>query len=177
MKQDHRVIEKVLGAIEDAAERVRRGEEVPVQLLGEALEFSQVFVDRCHHGKEEVCLFPCLERKGVPNEGGPIGVMLREHQIGREMAGAIGAALKEDLGKPEARARVAALCTDYVEHLRQHIFKEENVLFGMGDSLMGRDDHESSVECYERTEEERVGFEKHEEMERLAEKLGSARGA
>ena len=63
LKADHRIIEKVLGALEGAARVMESGGEVPTKLLEDALEFSQTFVDRCHHGKEEACLFPCLEKK------------------------------------------------------------------------------------------------------------------
>ena len=46
--------------------------------LDQLFEFFGVFVDRCHHGKEEALLFPALEAVGIGNNGGPIGVMLRE---------------------------------------------------------------------------------------------------
>ena len=47
------------------------------------MDFLSIFVDKCHHGKEEEFLFPALEAKGVKREGGPIGVMLHEHEQGR----------------------------------------------------------------------------------------------
>ncbi len=174
LREDHRLIEKMLDALEGAARGMASGGEIPTKLLEDALEFSQTFVDRCHHGKEEVCLFPCLEKKGIPNEGGPIGVMLREHQLGREMATRVRVTMQGDVTKPEVRAELAQLCRDYVDHLRNHIFKEENILFNMGDDVMDRVDHESSVRCYERTEEERVGESTHRAMVSLAQKLGSA---
>lgn len=174
LRADHRVIERVLDAIERAAEGMASGAEVPTALLEDALEFSQTFVDRCHHGKEEACLFPCLERKGVPREGGPIGMMLHEHQLGREMATGLKGLLQNDSTAPEVRAELARRCLEYVHHLRNHIVKEENVLFALGDGVMDRSDHTLSVDCYERTEEERVGGSRHREMLRLAERLGSA---
>lgn len=171
LKRDHRVIERVLGSLERIVEKIRRGGEVPVELIDEALLFSQTFIDKCHHGKEEVCLFPCMEKRGIPREGGPIGVMLVEHQIGREMVMKIREALLRHEKDTKAREDVTRICSDYVVHLRQHIFKEENILFQMGGGVMNDDDHKTTVECYERTEEERVGVAGHEEMLRLAEKL------
>ncbi len=43
-----------------------------------------MFADQCHHGKEEDLLFPAMEAAGIPRESGPIGVMLEEHNIGRQ---------------------------------------------------------------------------------------------
>jgi len=40
------------------------------------------YVDRCHNHKEELHLFPKLEAKGMPRHGGPLGVMLQEHERG-----------------------------------------------------------------------------------------------
>jgi hemerythrin-like domain-containing protein len=47
------------------------------------LDFFKVFVDRCHHAKEEYLLFPALEAAGVPRQGVPIGTLLDEHEKAR----------------------------------------------------------------------------------------------
>jgi hemerythrin-like domain-containing protein len=154
---------------------VKSGNDVPVDILRDAVLFNQSFVDRCHHGKEESCLFQCLETRGIPREGGPIGVMLYEHQIGREMVRKIQSLLEAyeaDLG---AKNELLRVCSEYVAHLRQHIFKEENILFQMGDAVMNQEDNMDSVECYERTEEQTLGPGKHEEMLNLAKKIGASK--
>ena len=170
------MIEKVLDSIDAAVVRMRRGDGVPIVTLRKAVEFSQTFVDRCHHGKEESCLFPCLEKKGISREGGPIGMMLYEHQVGRELVARIQALLAEHEMRRSDPGELARLCAEYTGHLRQHVFKEENVLFRMGESVMDGEDHLSSRTCYEKTEEERVGKEKHEEMLGLAEEISRAAG-
>lgn len=169
LKHDHATITKVLTALPSLVAQPR----LPVSTLRSALAFSQAFVDRCHHGKEEGCLFPCLERRGVPREGGPIGVMLREHELGRELVRAIGAALDryESTGDP---AEVVALVHDYVRLLANHIANEEGVLFGIADSVMDGSDDAATVACYERTEAERVGAETHRQMRELAHRIDQA---
>ena len=171
LRNDHRVIEQVLGELEAASERIRRGEKVPVETITKAVVFSQSFVDACHHGKEEACLFPCLEKKGIPREGGPIGMMLYEHQVGREYVMKIQDALARHVDAEAEGAELSKLCSEYVAHIRQHIFKEENVLFRLGDQVMRTKDMAETSECFERTEEEKLGKGKHEEMLKLAEEL------
>ncbi|MEE9601130.1 MAG: hemerythrin domain-containing protein, partial [Thermoplasmata archaeon] len=83
LKEEHRAIERALKAMEVAAEMLDLGQEVPRELLEKILEFVRGFADRCHHHKEEGVLFPYLERKGLPRDLGPIGVMLAEHEMGR----------------------------------------------------------------------------------------------
>ena len=169
--QDHRIIEKVLSELEAISRQMARGGKVPAEALTDAIEFSQTFVDACHHGKEESCLFPCLEKRGIPRDG-PIGVMLHEHQVGREYVKRIQEEMKkhDELGYGGTLPR---LIGEYAAHLRQHIFKEENILFRMGDQVMREEDQAETSECFERSEEEKVGKEKHDQMVKLADSLGS----
>ena len=167
LKQDHEVIRKVLGALRAYVER----REVPVAALREAITFSQVFVDRCHHGKEELCLFPCLEKRGIPREQGPIGVMLLEHETGRQLVRAIGESLaRYEAGKAndeEVLSRVEA----YVGLLEGHIQKENEILFAMGDHVMEEADDAATLSCYESKEAERLEPGTQARMEALAERL------
>lgn len=172
LRIDHRVIEQVLDALENISMQIGRGVAVPRESIEEMIVFSQTFVDACHHGKEESCLFPCLERRGIPRDG-PIGVMLYEHQVGREYVKKIQQQLAEYRRSESNATQLARLCLEYAAHLRQHIFKEEGILFRMGDGVMDDKDRKSSINCYERAEEEKVGRGKHEEMLKLAEKIGA----
>jgi len=118
---EHRIIEKVLDALELAAKR-----EMPVSFYERALDFLTSFADKCHHAKEEDRLFPVLETHGIPREMGPIGVMCDEHVVGRGHIARMREQLR--LGRRDALCRESL---DYVALLRQHIQKEDQVLFQM----------------------------------------------
>lgn len=135
--EDHRVIERVLGALETAAHRLRDGDLVPPTIFIQAAEFIKGFADDCHHKMEEGVLFPAMQSAGIPVEGGPIGVMLAEHQEGRQLTSAMLAAA-ERLAADDADARAELIrCTLlFVEHLRQHITKENNILFPMAEQVL-----------------------------------------
>lgn len=90
------------------------------------MEFLMVFVDKCHHGKEEDFLFPALEAAGVARDGGPIGVMLHEHERGRrhiaDMKNALGDftvhGMKTDAFR-ECRGRICILAeSTYLQEQR-----------------------------------------------------------
>ena len=87
LKQEHDVIERVLGFLQQAVSRIEALQDVPEGFAAWAIEFFGQFADRCQHGKEEDILFPLLEECGIPRDGGPIGVMLSEHDIGRDCVG------------------------------------------------------------------------------------------
>jgi hemerythrin-like domain-containing protein len=136
---EHRIIEKVLDAMELAAVR-----EMPVSFYERALEFLAAFADRCHHAKEEDCLFPAIEAHGIPREMGPIGVMCDEHVVGRAHVGRMREQLR--LGRRDALCRESL---EYVALLRQHIRKEDEVLFRMARQVMRGDDTRRLASAFE----------------------------
>src|SRR5262249_30023510 len=85
LRREHEAILQALEVVEALAGALARGEPVAATDLAQALEFLLTFADRCHHGKEEGILFRALERKGIPRHGGPLAVMLYEHDIGRSL--------------------------------------------------------------------------------------------
>ena len=64
--------------------------------LSRFVRFIREFADARHHGKEEDILFRAMVAAGFPADGGPIAVMLMDHEAGREhvrvMAGRAGQA-------------------------------------------------------------------------------------
>ena len=170
--KEHETILKVIDALDRKIEEFREGNLIDVGFLRSLLEFSRVFIDKCHHGKEELCLFPCLERRGIPRENGPIGVMLMEHEMGRSLVRQINERLDSYVSRHSKTdfERILNLCSEYIELLRQHIYKENNILFPMGDGVIDEDDERRNIECYEKREHE-LGEETHHRMEQLAERL------
>jgi len=129
LMNEHRLIERVLSALE-ARLNAESESGFPVAFVEQALEFLSEFADGCHHFKEEESLFPALARLGMPVQGGPIGMMLYEHDIGRKCLGGIRQQLDAArAGDSAACASIRAYAAQYIELLRSHIWKEDNILF------------------------------------------------
>jgi hemerythrin-like domain-containing protein len=131
--------------------------------LDQLIDFFRGFVDRCHHGKEEDVLFPELEKRGLPREGGPIGVMLMEHEIGRKHIRGMSAGM-DQLRKGDSRAvdAIRENSTGYRDLLKAHIHKENHILFPMADRLVNDDDAAQIIDRFDEIERDRVGVGKHE---------------
>jgi hemerythrin-like domain-containing protein len=155
--------------------RIGQGKPVAAEHLAGIIEFLTVFVDKCHHGKEEEFLFPALEAAGVPREGGPIGVMLNEHQQGRTLAAQFKEALTRlSSGDKRAAADVPRIVRQYVDLLTRHIEKENQVLFAMADARLDANKDSELFDAFEQLEKERIGAGKHEEFHALLDRLQDA---
>lgn len=169
---EHRGIEVMLKVLKAVATRLRAGETVPADHLESILEFLTVFVDHCHHGKEEAFLFPAMEKAGVRRDGGPIGVMLTEHVQGRQLIGRIKDALSRHAsGAADGAEDVAATIDQYVDLLTQHIAKENGVLFPLAESRLDAGQDEALFESFEQLERERIGPGRHEAFHALLDQL------
>ena len=171
LMDEHRVIERVLAALEEAAQRLEGG-QMRAGFFTDAAGFIKGFADGCHHKKEEGVLFVAMTAHGVPQQGGPIGVMLAEHEQGRAFTrGMREAAQKLEAGDGSARGAVIVNARGYVTLLRQHIYKEDNVLFPMADRVIPPESQAKVTEDFERVEHEETGAGVHEKYLALAEKL------
>ncbi len=99
----------------------------------------------------------------MKREGGPIGVMLMEHDAGRGHVRALSEGLDRlQRGDASAVAAIQASAGAYRDLLRAHIHKENNVLFPMADRLVPDDAAVRIAEQFEAIERDRVGEGKHE---------------
>lgn len=173
LKAEHGGILRMLEILQAIVGKRGSGKEFPEEHIKQIMEFLKVFVDKCHHGKEEEFLFPALEEAGIPREGGPIGVLLHEHQTGRELIGKMSASL-DGLGRASTDAKFAFKehAESYIELLRQHIDKENNVLFPMAEERLSQERQHQMSEQFERLERERIGEGRHEAFHKLLEDLG-----
>jgi hemerythrin-like domain-containing protein len=169
LMQEHRVIERVLEALEAGANRLEAREAVRPEFFLEAAAFAKGFADGCHHKKEEGVLFIAMEKFGIPVQGGPIGVMLSEHELGRSLTRSLReAAQRLQLGDETAREQVVENARSYAALLHQHIFKEDNILFPMADRVIPSSSQQAVWDGFEHIEHEETGAGVHEKYLALA---------
>jgi len=166
LSAEHRVIEQVLNCLEKIAAQAEKTGKLEKQPAQDAVSFFRAFADQCHHGKEEALLFPALEAKGMPRNGGPTGVMIQEHETGRACVRGMADAVEKDDAKSFAQNGRA-----YIELLRQHIQKEDHCLFGMADQALSPADQASLLAAFETVERDHMGAGTHEKFLKLANDL------
>lgn len=172
LKEEHKEIRRMLKILGKMSEKLRSGEKIERNVLEKILEFIKIFADKCHHGKEEDLLFPAMEEAGIPREGGPIGVMLYEHNVGRNAVKGMTEGIEEFYqGNENARKKITENAEIYIELLDSHIYKEDNILYPMADMHLSEEQQKELLEKFEEVEKNIVGEGKHHEFLELLENL------
>jgi len=175
LKHEHQIVLLVLKGAEHEAASIQAGGAVHVEIVEQMVDFFRTFVDRCHHGKEERHLFPAMHGKGMPLETGPLAVMLHEHEQGRAAVRAIAGALERVKGGEAGTGPdLAEALLGYVELLRNHISKEDNVLFPMADRILPAEEQSDIAVLFDKVEEEEIGAGVHEKYHELAHRLAQS---
>lgn len=168
---EHRVIEQVLNVLEKIAERAETTGTFDRQDASNAVAFFRTFADQCHHGKEEAQLFPAMEAKGFPRDGGPTGVMIAEHEFGRACVRGMAAAIEQGNAR-----EFAEHARQFIGMLRQHIQKEDHCLFAMADQAFSAAEQEQLLASFEKVEREDIGTGTHEKLLKIANTLADQYG-
>ncbi|MEM2188929.1 MAG: hemerythrin domain-containing protein [Nitrososphaerota archaeon] len=172
LREEHEVIKAALGVLEKMCRRLESGQAVDVDHLEKILEFIRVFVDKCHHGKEEDVLFLEMEKAGVSRRDEPIGVILMEHDLGRRIVKELTEAIKAyDAGDENAARRIVESARGYVNLINGHIYKEDNVLYPLAEKILSPEKQSELLEKFEEIEHEKVGVEVHEKFHALIRRL------
>jgi hemerythrin-like domain-containing protein len=169
--EEHRVIERVLTALERAATRLYNGQEVYLRFFTGTTVFIKNFADGFHHQKEEGILFPAMIENGLSKDTGPIAVMLAEHEEGRRLTQKMRQALERLQATDASRNELVQNALSYVKLLRQHIYKEDNILFPMADKVIPVDQQQQILDAFMLVERDETGESVHEKYLGLAERL------
>lgn len=170
---EHEAVGTTLRILDRITEEIEKTAEIHnPEHLKQLLEFFSVFVDKCHHGKEEELLFPALEAVGIRREGGPIGVMLNEHRQGRDLVAKMSRALSQYLkGDDGSVQNLKEYADAYIALLNHHIDKENNVLFPMAVQHLSENKLAELKNGFDQIETDKIGTGKHEEFHKMLDHL------
>lgn len=174
---EHELIERVMAVLKNSLENLDEAMNNPLRIK-RALDFLMEFGDKVHNRKEEEFLFPLMEKRGIPATGGPVGVMLMEHEAERELLLKMAAELDGLAdGTAEAREAFRANGLDYLKIRAEHIWKENDILYPMARQVMNDEDFAELLANFNRLNQETYGAEawRHfKQMVEEAEQGGSA---
>ncbi len=175
---EHELIERAMAVLKKNLDQVMQGHPDFLQMR-RAVDFLLEFGDKVHNSKEERFLFPRMRDRGIPAEGGPIGVMLLEHDMERRLlAGMQGLLGGLGTADEESRRRFVQDGLEYLKVRAEHIWKENDILYAMGRQVLGPEDAAFLIAEFARLDQESYGpgaRAKFQQMVKEAEEGGTRR--
>lgn len=146
---EHRLILRMLALLESRAPLTRSGKYANYRFYLDGVDFIRNFADRFHHAKEEDVLFEALVQNGMPREHSPVAAMLAEHDQGRAFVGALEQAAREALaGRTDRDRLIAENSLAYAALLREHIAKEDGILYPLAERVMPEESRDAVIAGY-----------------------------
>ncbi|HJV36835.1 hemerythrin domain-containing protein [Geomonas sp.] len=163
LKDEHQLILRMLALLEENARLTEEGSFRDYRFYLDGVDFIRNYADRFHHAKEEDVLFEALIDNGMPRANSPVAAMLMEHDLGREfvkgMEEAATRALNGEAGQEEA---IVANARGYLELLRDHISKEDGILYPLAERVLPEEKRDAILEGYHAAEQKAAqGLEEH----------------
>jgi len=172
LSNEHRVIEQVLACLGRLIDESNAAGKLDAALAGEVLDFVRNFADRCHHAKEEDLLFPAMEARGLSPDAGPTAVMRHEHDEGRGHVRAMAEARESAAaGDAAALRRFAVHGRAFIELLRAHIEKEDQILYTMANRVLTDADQRQLLTSFGQVETTKMTPGTHEKYLEVATRL------
>lgn len=133
LMKEHEDILDVADALEKKCSIIKNGGEIDINFFENTIDFIKNYADKFHHAKEEDILFKELCKDSVQGNlhCNPVEQMLYEHDIGRNFV----KGMKESLIERDKR-KLVENSLGYAQLIREHIFKEDNILYPMADSVI-----------------------------------------
>lgn len=154
---EHEMIERAMSVLKTNLDKLDSGTYDALQMQ-RAVDFLLEFGDKVHNQKEEGFLFPLMQERGIPIEGGPLGVMLLEHDAERRLLQHMSTQVDTlDTASREIIAKFKKEGLEYLVIRAEHIWKENDILYPMARNVMKEGDGERMLTEFTRLNHETYG--------------------
>lgn len=157
LMDEHQNILIVVDSLERECKKIGPGTTLDEPFFRKTIDFIRNYADGFHHAKEEDILFKEFTKlaEGGETHCDPTQQMLYEHDQGRDFVKGMETAL----GIPDAKG-VVQNARGYIALIRDHIFKEDNILYPMADEAISTKVQKSMLEKFKRISKQKESDEK-----------------
>jgi len=173
LKNEHNDIKGLLNIMSKIAGNIKSNDVFYTSDVEDIIDFLKYFIEKSHHGKEEV-FYPALEYAGIPKEAESLSVILYEHALARNYLKDIDSCVVNcKIGNSFSGDMLAESMTNYVQLIKNHMQKEEEIIFPFAEQELSHDKQVELAKEFERIEENIVHHDFHDHYHKLLEKLQS----
>jgi hemerythrin-like domain-containing protein len=172
LKREHKAIYEVLNIMSRIADDIKAKKVFYTADIDSIVDFLIVFWYNCHNQKEEQVFYPALVKAGIQTDDESIGDITHEHSMGRIYIREMSYSIENcKIGNAFSCERLVDSLNSYVNLLRFHIQKEEEVLFPKADNVITEENLREISNQFEAIEEQTIGHSVHEQYFELLKQL------
>jgi hemerythrin-like domain-containing protein len=129
--REHRLIERMLGLMQQELRAIKTGKDSDPRLIETAVDFFRTYADRTHHGKEEEIYFRDLAKKDISEEHrATMNDLVEEHVYARgEVRTLLASNQRYASGEPGAVEEIVGHLENLIGFYPGHIEKEDKHFF------------------------------------------------
>ncbi len=148
LSEEHKHIVKVISALKKECFALESGKKkLNIEFFAKGIDFIRNYADKYHHAKEEDILFKELNKDSCQMHCNPTEQMLHEHDLGRKFVKGLKSALEKKNNK-----KIIENTEGYCTLLKEHIYKEDNILYKMADDALNSKVQKSMLEKFDKVE-------------------------
>lgn len=147
LSNEHQHILQVIELITKKCDELESGQDLDKVFFEMMIDFIRNYADKFHHAKEEDILFVEMQKNQDAMHCNPIEQMLYEHNLGRGFV-----ARAEDGLKTNNKSKILENMRGYTALLRDHIFKEDNILYPMINETLDEESQKLILEKFEQVD-------------------------
>jgi hemerythrin-like domain-containing protein len=168
---EHKDIIELLNIMSKIARNIKSNDVFYTSDVEDIIDFLKFFIDRNHHGKEEI-LFPTIISPEIKEENESLNEILYEHTLARNYLKDIYSCVENcKIGNAFSGELLADSLTNYVVLIKEHIQKEEKVIFPMAEEVLSSAKQNEIYGQFERLESKLLTKDFRDHYHKLLENL------
>lgn len=173
--EEHQALRAVLDALQLVLDCQRRDDRLDAEVALEALEWFERFADGLHQDREELGLFPRLEKRAPERAQKVLRGLMQWHAHERERLEQMRAQIEgAAYGDPWSRDVFTAAARAYIEIQRQHSQLEDAQILPLAREVLTPEDDEIILAEYARLEQRHLRAGERTPIERAHQLVASA---
>jgi hemerythrin-like domain-containing protein len=166
LRAEHRSIRDALEVLEEICFLLRAEQEILSEDIVALTDFLRVYTHDLHQKKEELFLFPALERAGVSRDESHFVLLLSNHELGQVYLRHLVAAGRNSFLNREEFVEAAE---SYIKMESAHIVLEDSELLRLADERLDGAEQARLIEEFDQYECQIFGTERIDEAEHVLE--------
>lgn len=168
LKAEHGIIHVMMKIFSRMVYKLREEQTIDWNHAEQVLDFLTGFIDENHHVKEEMLLYPAMEKAGISRDTSQISIMMVEHHSTRLFLFALQQALQKiKAGNNEFIPLFIKHANEYIDLKTHHTEKENKIVFAYAEESVpaeAMEELKKEFQSFLQTEVRQGNMKRYQEM-------------